>query len=113
MTRYVAIVDGGPGAYGVVVPDFPGCTSGGDTIDDALSHAVEAVRLWADDAISDGEKLPKARDAESLKDDPKLQRLSQLVRFSPPFRSPWNLRNHPSTHCNTPRLCVSNTQHNA
>ena len=39
MARYVAIVDGKPGAFGVVVPDLPGCTSGGLTIDSALRNA--------------------------------------------------------------------------
>jgi predicted RNase H-like HicB family nuclease len=67
MPRYVALVDGSPGAYGVVVPDLPGCTSGGKTIDEALQNAVEAVRLWAEDAIADGEALPTARDAETLR----------------------------------------------
>ena len=45
MSRYVALVDGKLGAYGVVVADLPGCTSGGTTIDDALRNAVEAVTL--------------------------------------------------------------------
>src|SRR6186997_1486457 len=68
--RYVAIVDGSPGAYGVVVPDLPGCTSGGPTIDDALRNAVEAVTLWVEDARADGEKIPPPRTAERLRDDP-------------------------------------------
>jgi predicted RNase H-like HicB family nuclease len=70
MARYVAIVDGTPGAYGVVVPDLPGCTSGGATIDEALSNAVEAVTLWVEDARADGEKVPKPRPAEKLRNDP-------------------------------------------
>jgi predicted RNase H-like HicB family nuclease len=70
MSRYVAIVDGAPGAYGVVVPDFPGCTSGGATIDEALRNAVEAVTLWVEDARADGEKIPKPRPAEKLRRDP-------------------------------------------
>jgi predicted RNase H-like HicB family nuclease len=70
MSRYVAIVDGAPDAYGVVVPDLPGCTSGGVTIDDALRNAVEAVMLWVEDARANGEKIPKARPAEKLRDDP-------------------------------------------
>ncbi len=74
MPRYVALVDGSPGAYGVVVPDLPGCTSGGKTVDEALRNAVEAVRLWAEDALADGETLPKARDAESLRADPDAAR---------------------------------------
>ena len=72
MTRYVAIVDGAPGAYGVVVPDLPGCTSAGPTIDKALRNAVEAVTLWVEDARADGEKIPKPRPAERLRNDPEV-----------------------------------------
>jgi predicted RNase H-like HicB family nuclease len=69
MARYVAIVDGKPGAFGVVIPDLPGCTSGGDTVDEALRNAVEAVTLWVEDARADGEKIPKPRSAEKLRAD--------------------------------------------
>lgn len=72
MARYVAIVDGKPGSFGVVVPDLPGCTSAGDTIDAALRNAVEAVTLWVEDARADGEKIPKARSAEKLRHDPEV-----------------------------------------
>jgi predicted RNase H-like HicB family nuclease len=72
MSRYVAIVDGAPGAYGVVVPDLPGCTSGGASVDAALRNAVEAVTLWVEDARADGEKIPKPRAAEKLRDDPEV-----------------------------------------
>lgn len=70
MPRYIAVVDGKPGAYGVTIPDLPGCTSGGSTTDEALRNAVEAVRLWAKDAIADGEEFPQPRSAESLRADP-------------------------------------------
>lgn len=69
MARYIALIDGKAGAYGVVVPDLPGCTSGGATFDDALRNAVEAVRLWAEDARADGETLPPARSIEALRKD--------------------------------------------
>ena len=65
--RYIALVDGKVGAYGVVVPDLPGCTSAGSTTDEALRNAVEAVRLWAKDAIDDGEALPPPRSVEALR----------------------------------------------
>ena len=58
--RYVALIDGKQSAYGVVVPDLPGCTSAGRTIDEAYSNAVEAVRLWVEDAETDGEKVPRS-----------------------------------------------------
>jgi predicted RNase H-like HicB family nuclease len=58
MARYVALVDGRSGSYGLTVPDLPGCTSAAATIDEVLRKATEAVRLWAEDALADGEKLP-------------------------------------------------------
>ena len=72
MTRYVALVDGKPGAYGVTVPDLPGCTSAAATTDEALRRATEAVQLWAEDALADGETLPEARTAEALRADPEV-----------------------------------------
>jgi predicted RNase H-like HicB family nuclease len=72
MPRHVALVDGSAGAYGVTVPDLPGCTSGGSTTDEALHNAVEAVRMWAEDAIADGDKLPQPRAAETLRADPEV-----------------------------------------
>ncbi|MFZ1920926.1 MAG: type II toxin-antitoxin system HicB family antitoxin [Xanthobacteraceae bacterium] len=72
MARYVAIVDGRPGAFGVVVSDLPGCTSGGPTVDAALRNVVEAVSLWVEGARADGEKIPKPRSAEKLRADPEI-----------------------------------------
>jgi len=72
MTRYVALVDGKSGAYGVIVPDLPGCTSAAASTDEALRRATEAVRLWAEDALADGEKLPKPRSVEELRADPEV-----------------------------------------
>jgi predicted RNase H-like HicB family nuclease len=72
MTRYVALIDGKHGAYGVVVPDLPGCTSGGKTTDQAYRNAIEAVRLWVEDAEADSEKLPRPRTLETLRADPEI-----------------------------------------
>jgi predicted RNase H-like HicB family nuclease len=72
MPRYVGLVDGKAGAYGVTIPDLPGCTSGGSTTDEALRNAVKAVRLWAEDAIADREELPRPRTAEQLRADPEI-----------------------------------------
>ncbi|MEO7067741.1 MAG: type II toxin-antitoxin system HicB family antitoxin [Rhodanobacter sp.] len=33
-------------AYGVVVPDLPGCFSAGDTMDEAISNTEEAILAW-------------------------------------------------------------------
>jgi predicted RNase H-like HicB family nuclease len=80
--RYIALVDGKAGAYGVVMPDLPGCTSAGSTTDEALRNAVEAVRLWAEDAIDDGEALQPPRSVEALRADPEIT--AALVEWSAP-----------------------------
>src|SRR5580704_6739654 len=72
MARYVALVDGRSGSYGLTVPDLPGCTSAAATIDQVLRRATEAVRLWAEDALADGEKLPKPRSIEAVRADPEV-----------------------------------------
>jgi predicted RNase H-like HicB family nuclease len=72
MALYVALIDGETGAFGVVVPDLPGCTAAGGTVEDALRNAAEAVRLWRDDARADGEAIPKPRVIEDLRGDPEI-----------------------------------------
>ena len=69
-TRYAVVVDGEPGAFGLWVPDMPGCTSMGETVDDVLQKAQEALRMWAEDAATDGETLPAPRSFEEIAKDP-------------------------------------------
>ena len=45
-------------AFGVVVPDLPGCFSAGDTIDEAIANAKEAIDLWIEAALDDGAEIP-------------------------------------------------------
>ena len=60
-TRYAVVIDGVPGAFGLWVPDMPGCTSMGTAVDELLQNAQEALRMWAEDALADGETLPAPR----------------------------------------------------
>jgi predicted RNase H-like HicB family nuclease len=39
--------------YGVIVPDLPGCFSAGDSIDDALTNAHEAIDLHLESLLED------------------------------------------------------------
>jgi len=48
-------------AFGVVVPDLPGCFSAGDTLDEAIDNAREAIELWLETVIDDGGVVPEAR----------------------------------------------------
>ncbi|MGR8933942.1 MAG: type II toxin-antitoxin system HicB family antitoxin [Gammaproteobacteria bacterium] len=47
-------------AYGVVVPDLPGCFSAGDSLDEAIANAKEAAELWLETVIADGLPIPQA-----------------------------------------------------
>ena len=71
-TRYVVIVDGEPGALGLWVPDMPGCTSMGETLDELLQNAQEALRMWAEDALADEEPLPTPRSFDEIAKDPQV-----------------------------------------
>lgn len=59
MTHYVAIIEEEEGkAVGVWFPDLPGCFSAGDTLDEAMLNAAEALELWAEAKIESGRKSP-------------------------------------------------------
>lgn len=57
-------------AYGVVVPDLPGCFSAGDTIDDAVAAAEEAAAAWVDAALDAGGAIPPPSSIEALRMQP-------------------------------------------
>ncbi|MBK5913881.1 type II toxin-antitoxin system HicB family antitoxin [Rhodocyclus purpureus] len=48
-------------AFGVVVPDLPGCFAAGDTLDEAVDNAKEAIELWLETVIDDGGAIPDPR----------------------------------------------------
>ncbi|HZF52438.1 MAG TPA: type II toxin-antitoxin system HicB family antitoxin [Polyangiaceae bacterium] len=56
---YVALVRKTKRSYSVDFPDFPGCVSGGDTVDEALRCAAEALSLHVRGMVEDGERLPQ------------------------------------------------------
>lgn len=47
-----------PRRYNVRVPLLPGCLTYGESIDDALANAREAIALYVDGLIEDGESVP-------------------------------------------------------
>jgi len=59
-------------AYGVVVPDLPGCFSAGDTLDEALANAEEAAAAWIDAALDAGDPIPPPGSLDAIRDDPRF-----------------------------------------
>jgi predicted RNase H-like HicB family nuclease len=49
------------GGYSVAVPALPGCRTQGDTLQEALANAREAIQLYLEDVIADGEPVPEER----------------------------------------------------
>ena len=45
-------------AFGVVVPDLPGCFSAGDTLEEAITEAQEAIAAWMEGEIDAGRSIP-------------------------------------------------------
>lgn len=45
-------------AFGVVVPDLPGCFSAGDTLDEAVENIKEAISLWIETVLDDDGTVP-------------------------------------------------------
>lgn len=73
MARYIALIDGKAGAYGVVFPDLSGCSAMGKTMDAALGNAAEALRDWVEVTEENGGKVPRPRALEALRRDPDVK----------------------------------------
>jgi antitoxin HicB len=52
------------GGFSVSVPALPGCFTQGETIDEAIAMAKEAITLYVESLMEDGEPVPD--DSKSL-----------------------------------------------
>lgn len=50
------------GGYTVTVPSLPGCITQGETLEEAIAMAKDAIRLHVESLIADGEPVPEERD---------------------------------------------------
>ncbi len=46
------------GGYTVTVPSLPGCVTYGDTVEEAISMAREAIELYIESLKAHGEEIP-------------------------------------------------------
>jgi predicted RNase H-like HicB family nuclease len=68
----IALIHGKSGAYGISFPDFAGCISGGETIEEAIRRGREALAFHVEGMEAVGEALPKLRDVAEIRADPEL-----------------------------------------
>lgn len=72
-TYFAAVMKDEDSAYGVIFPDVPGCFSAGDTFEEAVANAEEALRQHAEVAAELGRKLPEPRGFDQLLADPEVR----------------------------------------
>jgi predicted RNase H-like HicB family nuclease len=69
--RFPVVIHKDPDSdYGVTVPDLPGCFSAGESLDDALAQAVEAIELHLEGMLLDKEPLPRLQRIEVHQQNP-------------------------------------------
>lgn len=70
---YPAILEKEPdSAYGVTFPDIPGCVSAGETAEEALVNAHEALAGHIALMVQDGDPLPEPTSVENVVADPEV-----------------------------------------
>jgi predicted RNase H-like HicB family nuclease len=91
MMQVVALIDEENGRFGVSFPDFPGCTTVADSLDQAVAKAAEALAFHADGLAEDG-PLPVPRSLSALRKDAAFRADAKnavvaLVPYTPPSRA--------------------------
>jgi len=91
MTGYIALVHKDEGtSYGVSFPDVPGCISAGDTFEEAVANAVDALTSHLALLRDDGDSIPVPRSYEQLRRDPEFidEAAGAIVTIVEPQRTP-------------------------
>jgi antitoxin HicB len=90
MPHYIALIHKErDSSYGVSFPDVPGVIAAGDSIDEAMQRAAEALEFAAEDWQGrDGSKrFPKPRTIDALRADAEFQQdAADAVIAAVPFR---------------------------
>lgn len=62
--KYTIILEPGPeeGGYTVTIPALPGCVTQGETVEEAIAMAKDAIRLFIETLVENGEPVPEERE---------------------------------------------------
>lgn len=64
---YIGLIHKEPHSdYGVSFPDFPGCITASDTLEEARTMATEALALHIEGLASSGLEIPKPSSADAV-----------------------------------------------
>ena len=58
--KYIYVIErASDGSYSAYVPDLPGCTTSGDSIDEVKTSIKDAVNLYVDSLRENNEPVPQ------------------------------------------------------
>jgi predicted RNase H-like HicB family nuclease len=66
-------------AYGVIFPDVPGCFSAGDSLDEAIDNAKDALEGHLEYCLEEGDSVPEAGTLEEHRKNPEYEGLTWAV----------------------------------
>lgn len=85
---YPAIIERAGSGYSVFFPDLPGCTSAGDTLQEAALAAEEALSGHLAVSAEHGDDVPSPSDLDAVERDPDVEEVARiLVRGERPGRA--------------------------
>ncbi len=59
--------------FGVIIPDLPGCFSAGDSFENAIENAKEAIECHIEGMLKDEEMIPNPKKIDVHQKSPKLK----------------------------------------
>ena len=57
--HYIGVIETGEQGYGIYFPDFPGCVSGGESLEDVIAMGTEALNLHIEAMTEDAQDIPE------------------------------------------------------
>jgi predicted RNase H-like HicB family nuclease len=69
MQHTIAFVHEEKGCFGISFADFPGCISGGDSLDEAVARGAETLASHVEAMVEDGIPLPRLRTRSEIMAD--------------------------------------------
>lgn len=93
MVNYIAVVHKDADTdFGVSFPDFPGCVTAGQNIDEARDFAQEVLTLHIRGMLEDGEKLPLPSKLENIMADDDYADVAAFLVVTVPDVKPRTVR---------------------
>jgi predicted RNase H-like HicB family nuclease len=85
----VGLIHEDHGTFGISFPDFPGCVSGGRSVDEAMQRGAETLAFHVAGMIEDGDPLPVLRSlGDLLRDRDSREEMKGALAVAVPIELP-------------------------